>query len=103
MTDTRRQATRASTSRRRGRTVDSIASDPRTVTAFQRFDDHAHRFWIAGRGGFEIAAWDWSLAADWCWDCGDDFVIYNDPDHSGWYLVYNVHTGIYVHGQFIGT
>jgi len=68
----------------------------------QRFDDHAHRFWIAGRGGFEVAAWDWSLAADWCWNCGDDFVIYDDPDHPGWYLVYNVHTGVYVHAQFIG-
>ena len=69
----------------------------------QRFDDHAHRFWIAGRGGFEVASWDWSLAADWCWNCGDDFVIYDDPDHPGWYLVYNVHTGVYVHAQFIGT
>ena len=70
--------------------------------AAQRFDEHAHRFWIAGSGSFEIAAWDWPLAADWCWDCGDDFVIYDDPDHPGWYLVYNVHTGVYVHAQFIG-
>jgi len=20
-----------------------------------------------------IAPWDWEVAADWCWDCGDDF------------------------------
>jgi len=72
--------------------------------AVQRFDEHAHRFWIDGEGGFfEIAAWDWPLAADWCWDCGDDFVIYEDRDHPGWYLVYNVHTGVYVHAQFIGS
>ena len=69
----------------------------------QRLDEGAHRFWIAGRGGFEIAAWDWPLTAGWCWTCGgDDFVIYNDPDHSGWYLVYDIHTGAYVHAQFLG-
>jgi len=68
----------------------------------ERFDRDQHRFWFAGRGGFEIAAWDWPIAADWCWDCGDDFVIYDDPDHSGWYLLYNVHTGVYVHAQYLG-
>ena len=69
----------------------------------ERFDVNLHRFWIGGRGGFEVAAWDWPLAADWCWDCGDDFVVYDDPDHPGWYLVYNVHTGVYVHAQYLGT
>jgi hypothetical protein len=69
----------------------------------QRVDVNQHRFWIAGRGGFEVAAWEWPLAADWCWDCGDDFAVYDDPDHPGWYLLYNVHTGVYVHAQYIGT
>jgi hypothetical protein len=68
----------------------------------ERFDSRAHRFWIAGRGGFEIAAWDWPLTTGWCWNCADDYVVYNDPDHIGWYLVYNVDTGDYVHAQFIG-
>jgi hypothetical protein len=68
-----------------------------------RIDDRAHRFWIAGRGGFEVAAWDWPLVSAWCWTCGgDDFVIYDDPDHPGWYLVYNIHTDEYVHAQFLG-
>ena len=68
----------------------------------ERIDRDQHRFWLTGRGGFEIAAWDWPLAADWCWDCGDDFVIYDDPDHPGWYLLYNVHTGVYVHAHYLG-
>ena len=46
---------------------------------------------------------DWPVCADWCWDCGDDFVVYEDTDHVGWYLFYNVHTGVYVHVSYMGT
>jgi len=52
---------------------------------------------------FEVAPWDWPICADWCWDCGDDFVVYEDPDHTGWYMLYNVHTGVYVHITYMGT
>ena len=68
-----------------------------------RFDRDHHRFWFPGGFGFEIAAWDWPLAADWCWDCGDDLTVYEDSDHPGWYLLYNIHTGVYVHVQYVGT
>jgi hypothetical protein len=68
-----------------------------------RFDPDRHRFWLPGGFFFEIADWDWHEAADWCWTCGDDFVVYEDPDHPGWYLVYNVHTGVYVHAQYMGS
>ena len=69
-----------------------------------RFDAGAHRFWFAGGFSFAIADWDWGVASDWCWDCpGDNFVVYDDPDHPGWYLVYNAQTGVYVHAQYMGS
>lgn len=68
-----------------------------------RVDPDHHRFWFPGGFFFEVADWDWHECADWCWTCGDDFVVYEDPDHPGWYLVYNVHTGVYVHAQYLGS
>jgi hypothetical protein len=70
---------------------------------FQRVDRDRHLFWLPGGFYFHIADWDWPLFADWCWDCGDDFVVYEDADHPGWYLIYNVHTGVYVHATYMGT
>jgi hypothetical protein len=69
----------------------------------ERFDRDHHRFWLPGGFYFEVAAWDWPICADWCWDCADDFVVYEDTDHAGWYLLYNVHTGVYVHVNYMGT
>ena len=69
----------------------------------ERFDRDQHRFWFPGGFYFEVAPWDWTLCADWCWDCGDDFTVYEDPDHTGWYMLYNVHTGAYVHVTYMGT
>jgi len=69
----------------------------------ERFDRDHHRFWFPGGFYFEVASWDWSLCSDWCWDCGDDFTVYDDPDHPGWYLLYNIHTGGYVHVSYMGT
>lgn len=69
----------------------------------ERIDRDHHRFWFPGGLSFEVASWDWPVCADWCWDCEDDFAIYDDPDHSGWYMLYNVHTGVYVHVQYLGS
>jgi hypothetical protein len=70
------------------------------VYSVTRVDLGARRIWLPG-GRFEIAAWDWPVTAPWCWTC-DNYVVYLDPDHTGWYLLYDMRTGEYVHALFLG-
>jgi hypothetical protein len=97
--DTAAQTIRITASINRGHT-DALqaASDLTSIHAYT--GGNRKRFWF-NSFYWHIAPYDYNIVADWNW-AADQMLIYEDPDHIGWYLAYNPRFGTHAHGEYPG-
>jgi hypothetical protein len=68
-----------------------------------------HIYTIRGRqerfaadgAAFSVAPFESRYCDDWSWDA-EAIAIYEDADHSGWYLAYSMRLGTFTHARFLG-
>jgi hypothetical protein len=65
------------------------------------FDVRTRRVFFPDRSVWVIAAYDIPRCRDWYWD-RDVVYVYDDDAHPGWYVLFNVRLGHYVHVEYFG-
>ena len=73
----------------------------RSVFIARRIDLRTRRVVLYDNSNWVVASYDLDRCRDWAWD-RDQVYVYDDDHHPGWYLLFNVRLGRYVHVEYFG-